>query len=152
MKYQLWTEDEYRTSAIVGSFASPESAAETARKLVTDANFSNALSTTDRMRNIEAYFVEMLNKKGSSSDSLFYGGNRRGGKYVSYKSASVEPTEFEPKNTPIRIYVGSTFSKKNGKNEETRIYLNDEKGKQVSSLSHLLLSGKTIYFIVPVDK
>jgi len=51
MKYQLWTEDEYRTSAIVGSFASPESAAETARKLVTDANFSNALSTTDRMRN-----------------------------------------------------------------------------------------------------
>ena len=40
MKYQLWTEDEYRTSAIIGSFESPESAAETARKLVTEANLS----------------------------------------------------------------------------------------------------------------
>jgi hypothetical protein len=144
MRFQLWTQDEYGTGAIVGSYESSDKALDTGRKMVTESNFANALASTDRMRNIEAYLVEVSGK------SSYYGGNRRGGKHVSYKAASAEPVEMDPVKATVKIYIGSTF-KKNGKtNEETKVYMTNEKGEEIASLKHPSLVGKTVYFVVPI--
>lgn len=150
MKYQLWNQDEYGTGSIVGTFDSAEKAVAQARQLVTSANFGNSLSATEQMRNIESYFVEMLGKKNVIDSDAVYGGNRRGGKFVSYKVGSADPVEFASDKSMVRIYVGSKFTNKGAAKEEAKIYMTDDKGNLISSLNHKSLAGKSIYFIVPL--
>lgn len=151
MKYQLWNQDEYGTGSIVGTFDDPNEAVTKARNLVTSDNFGNSLSSVEQIKNVESYFVDMLGKKNVINDSVLYGGNRKGGKYVTYKVGSTEPSEFSPNNTQVRIYIGSKFSSNGKTKEETRIYMTDDKGNLVSSLTNKLLTGKSIYFVVPLN-
>lgn len=150
MKYQLWNQDEYGTGSIVGTFDSSEEAVTRARELVTSANFGNSLSALEQMRNIESYFVEILGKKNTIDSNVVYGGNRRGGKFVTYKIGSADPVEFAPEKASVRIYVGSKFTKKGSLREEAKIYMTDDKGNLISSMNHKSLAGKSVYFVVPL--
>jgi hypothetical protein len=150
MKYQLWNQDEYGTGAIIGTFDSADKAISQARQLVTSANFGNSLSSVEQLRNIESYFVEMVGKKDDIDSNVIYGGNRRGGKFVTYKIGSTDSVEFTPDKSSVRIYVGSKFTKKGASKEEAKIYMSDDKGNLVSTLNHKSLAGKSIYFIVPL--
>jgi len=155
MKYQLWSQDEYGTGVILGTFTNPEDGVKKARTLVTDANFGNALSSAEQNLAIEAYLVEILKPNGEVDPSLFYASNRPDGEYRFIKSGSSNLEKFSDENK-VKIYVGSRFATEtktvaDNKTEkvktETRMYLKDHKGKEISSLTHDLLKAKTIYFI-----
>lgn len=150
MKYQLWTQDEYGTSAIVGTFEKHQDAIAKARKLVTDANFSNSLSSIEQMRNIEAYLVEIC-KNDKIDDNFVYAGNRRGGKFWYFKAGEKTIETFDADKLPVSIYIGSKFDKVSGENVEKKIYLLNDKKKQVDRVNDDLLAGKAIYFVVPME-
>jgi hypothetical protein len=141
MKFQLWSRDEHGTTSIVGTFPNPDRAAKQAMDLVTQANFSNALSSSEQMRNIEAYFVEM-------DKSSYYSGNRPDGKHR-FINDTGESSLIG--NSSLKIYVGSKFEKiaNSTEKKESKIYLVDHKKKEVNTLDHELLKDKTIYFIRP---
>lgn len=150
MKYQLWNQDEYGKGVIIGTFDNHEDAIKKARGLVSDANFSNSLSTLEQMKSIEAYFVEIMDNDMINYDNI-YAGNRRGGKYWSFKVAEGKTTAFDPSTTKVSIYIGSKFAKTKDGNVETKVYLLDEKKRPVRSVNHDILAGKSIFFIVPID-
>jgi hypothetical protein len=150
MKYQLWNQDEYGTGVIIGTYTEYKEAVSKARSLVTEANFTNSLSVMEQMRNIEAYFVE-LQKNGKIDEKAIYAGNRRGGKYWSFKVGESKVDTIDPEKTSVSIYIGSKFAKVAGENVETKVYLVDEKKRPVTTLDHQTLAGKAIYFIVPID-
>lgn len=146
MKYQLWTRDEYGTSAILGTFATPAEAVIKGKKLVTEANFNNSLSSSEQIKSIEAYMVEFSGKYASS----VYAGLAQN-KHSFFKEAGASPIADADK-IPVNIYIGSKFVKNKtaGTVNETPFYLKDDKGKPVNSLSHSSIKGKTLYFIRPI--
>ena len=150
MKYQLWNQDEYKTSVIVGTYNNYEDAVQKARTLVTEANFTNSLSALEQMRNIEAYLVE-FSKNGKVDEKTIYAGNRRGGKFWRFSVGDNKVTTIDPEKTEVSIYIGSKFSKVAGDNVETKIYLQDDKKRPVNNIEHESLIGKSIYFIVPIE-
>lgn len=141
MKYQLISQDEYGTTAIIATAPTPEAALDKASKLVTSHNFENALTASEQMKSIEAFLVELDDGK------LIYSSNRPDNKHKAIKVGSNDVVAVEP-TTPIKIYIGSKFAKNAlGKMSETRHYLSDGKKRPVESFTHELLKGKTIYFV-----
>jgi len=152
MKFQLWTRDEYGTGAIVGTFSNPEEAVTKAKKLVTEANFGNSLSSSEQIKSVEAYFIEFTGK----NDKCVYSGLAQN-KHVFFEESSISPkfslfpivdiTDF-----PVNVYIGSKFvkNKASGGFDETSFYMKDDKGSLIKNLSHNLLKNKTVYFIRPI--
>jgi len=141
MKIQLWSQDEYGTGAICGTFTEPGKAFKLASELVTQANLGNALSSSEQLKTLEAYFVEV-------QDAFAYSGNRPDGKHRVVKLGSNDVEVLDPKTYQVRVYIGSKFDKQpDGSRKETRLYMNDQKGKPVTSLTNEALRGKTVYFI-----
>lgn len=140
MKYQLISQDEYGTTSIISTFANTELALDKASKLVTSHNFENALTSSEQLKNIEAFLVEI------GDNTLVYSSNKPDNKHKAIKVASQEVVPVDPA-TAVRVYIGSRFAKVAGKMNETRHYLVDGKNRPVSTLNHELLKGKTIYFV-----
>lgn len=146
MKYQLWMRDEYGTGAIIGTFDTTNDALKRGRTIVTDANFSNSLSSSEQMKSVEAYMVEFAGKNSLS----VYSGLRQG-KHSLFKDGSVGQIS-DLDLVPVNIYIGSKFAKnKNGAFDETPFYMKDEKGNVVTKLNHSSLNGKTVYFVCPIN-
>jgi hypothetical protein len=150
MKYQVWNQDEYGKGVIIATFDEYADAIKKARQLVTDANFSNSLSATEQMRNIEAYLVEIVADDKIDENNI-YAGNRRGGKFWNFKVGQSKMTTFDPNKMEVNIYIGSKFAKTKDGNIETKVYLTDEKKRIIKKIDHDILGGKSIYFIVPLD-
>jgi len=141
MKYQLWSQDEYGTGSILGSFDETEKLVKKASDIVTDANFGNALTSKEQLTSVEAYMVELEDNK------LLYASSRPDGKHKVFKVGAKELQPIDPKTTKVRIYIGSKFAKQaDGTKKEERLYMKDPKGNPVTSLTHELLKGKTVYF------
>lgn len=139
-KCQLWSRDEYGTSSILGTFSSSDDALSKARALVTEANFSNSLSSAEQMRSVEAYLIEL-----ETDDGTYAGMSQN--KHMSFKTGSVAAIA-TPESVSVNIYVGSKFENKT--KNETRVYMKDDKGKPITSLNHASLKGKTVYFVRPI--
>jgi hypothetical protein len=150
MKYQLWNQDEYGTTAIIGTFQKHDEAVSKAKSLVTNANFSNSLSSLEQMRNVEAYFVEFKNN-GKISDKTIYAGNRRGGKFWQFKVGDNSIESFNPSQSDVAIFIGNKTVMQNGKNAEKSIYLQNDKKNDINRVNDSILAGKSIYFIVPIE-
>lgn len=149
MKYHLVYKDEYGTTGILGTFEDVSKAISKARTLVTDANFSNSLSEAEQMKNIEAYFVEFGTTDDIREDQIYLG-HRRAGKFWIYTLGDDAEKSFEADANPVRIYIGSKFSKNAGENVEKRVYLHDEKKRVINSVNNSYLHGKGLYYIQPV--
>lgn len=142
MKYQLWSQDEYGTGSIVGTFIDPLEAIKKASTLVTEANLGNSLSSSEQMKNLEAYMIEFSDQK------LVYASNRPDGKHRAFKIGSTETQVVDPKNTEVQIYIGSKFDKQPDESrKETRLYMKDPKGNPVTTINNQILTGKTVYFL-----
>jgi hypothetical protein len=146
MKFQLWSRDEYGSTAIISTFESAAAAAKKASLLVTEANFGNSLSSSEQMRTVEAYFVEF---DGVNSKN-YYAGTQQG-KHSMFKQGET-PKAIDPKLFPVNIYIGSRFTKALDKKPiESRIYMKTDKGEIITNLADRSLEGKTVYFIRPIS-
>jgi hypothetical protein len=151
MKVQLWSQDEYGTGSIVGTFDGPTShvqAMNKASQLVTDANFGNSLTASEQLSSVEAYLIEFVDGNGEADNSVVYASARPDGKHRAMKVGSNDLAVLDPKTTSVRVYIGSKFAKQPDKSKvETRLYMKDSKGRPVTSLTHESLQKKTVYFI-----
>lgn len=142
MKFQVMSKDEYGQTAILNTFPNVDSALKFLIDQVSDINFSNALTTDDKFKTLEAYYVQFLDKNGNIDTEVLYSGNTSDGrprKLVkngdSYKSEVVSPDE------EVRILLGFN------ENKLVLHYLHTGKNKIVDKLGNEMLEGKTEFFI-----
>ena len=143
-KYQLWSRDEYGQGSIHESSDEKNKLLETARKMVNEANVNNALTLDDKKRNWEAYAVDIFSEDGDEDDNYFYGGINNLGKHIAYdKSGNIH----EIINNSISGHIIKIFL---GHMGEEEWYAQDTRRKDINSVNHPDLLGKTVYFIKKV--
>lgn len=73
-KFQLWSKDEYGQGSIIMTSADIKEVIKRGKQEVTSLNVQNALTSTDRENNWEAYFVNVKNSSKKSKTIYAYGG------------------------------------------------------------------------------
>ena len=144
-KFQLWSRDEYGQGSIIDTSDSFEEIVKRAKKEVTDINVNNALTSDDRERNWEAYFVDISTK--SKNTKYLYGSQTTLSKNTVYKITSKNITEeklSDVKNLTIKIYLGNIST---NRKEEIDWYAKDNRKNLIGDLNHQDLRDKTFFFV-----
>jgi hypothetical protein len=118
-KYQLWSRDEYGQGSILMTSEDVNEVIKRAKREVTDVNVNNALTSTDRETNWEAYFVDLVNPSEKNEIKYVYRGLDLHTDDRVYKINENEEVELItlkniPEDININIYLGdiSTDRKK----------------------------------------
>lgn len=145
MKFQLISLDEYRTTAILGTYDSPGEAITKARDAVTDVNVRNALASAERDKAWEAYFVDIFSN-GKLDPKLAYAGFLPDGKMQKAYSFQEDGTFLVElaEGADTRIYLGQTET-------GAQWYLTDKNSKPVTNLSNPDFIQKTVYFLKAIS-
>lgn len=153
MKFQVMSTDEYGQTSILSTLGTVESAIQFMRDQVTDLNFSNALTTADKFKSIEAYSIDFLESNGDIDVNRLYSGNTTDGRPRMLVSSNgsydkeVVPSVPRGKRDPVTEDNMSDLRVFLGVNEKEMHYLSTVKNVTVDDLSHELLEGKTAFFI-----
>jgi len=139
MKFQVMSTDEYGQTAILNTLPTIEAATKFMKEQVTDLNFSNALTTEDKFKSIEAYSVDIVDENGNSLDSYVYSGNTTDGRPRMLVKGNPGYSKEVVAGKAVRIFLGD--------NEGESHHLSTVKNVIVDSLDHELLEGKTEFFI-----
>ena len=137
VKFQLWSRDEYGQGSIIASSENLDELIEKGRYEVNDLNANNALTIEDKKRNWEAFFVEVE----SEEKKVVYGGKNNHNIDILYdiKEDSIDTLKFGDIKTSLKMYLG--------KLNDDEWFATDNRGKEITSLGHLDLQGKTVYFV-----
>lgn len=130
MKVQIWVRDSYGQGSIVKTCESPQEAMLFAKKYVSDINFDNALTPTERKKNWELY-LPILN---NSYDNLYSG--KFASKHMCYdvkENQSISLSGFD-----ITLYLGEMSS--------VNFFVQDEKNKEIKSIDSDYLRNKGFVF------
>ena len=143
-KYQLCTRDEYGQMSIFDTSDRPQELLKQAKKEVTDLNVNNALTVDEKKRNWDSYVVEILPiKKEENTIELIYAGKglqqRDEVINIDEKVYDILSDNVKMEDYDIRIYLGEL--------DQKSWYAQDNRGKEINSLQHPDLLGKTFYFI-----
>lgn len=142
MKFQVLSKDEYGQTAILTTLPDANAARKFLRAQVSDLNFSNALTTDDKFKTLEAYSVEFLDENGNIDEDVLYSGNTTDGRPRKLvKNADSYKTEVISPDETVRILLGVNES------NPIPFYLHNAKNKIVDRLGHEMLEGKTEFFI-----
>ncbi len=142
-RIELWSYDEYNQGTIVYSTTDINKAVEQARKFVTETNVDNALTSGEKDKQWEAYFVEIFKGK-KTADDVFYAGNKRDGRHYVYALENGQwKLQLLSKDAKLKFFLGELSS---GRVKEPW-YLADHKGVEADSLSDQKIERKTIVFI-----
>lgn len=140
MKIQIVSRDYNGTSLIIQTVAETAAAIKKMKAEVSNANFENALTTTDKFRSIEAYLPVVVDESGAEDPDFIYAGNHIRNQQKVYDFSNGEPVlETEDGQRKFMFYIGH--------NEGKDYYLENDKGELVTSFDHELLEGKTFYFV-----
>jgi len=145
-KYQLWSRDEYGQGSILSTSEDIKDIVNQAKKEVTNLNVNNALTSDDRERNWEAYFVEI--ESNEEDTEYVYAGITASSKNSVYKVASEEVSTIKIDEIPepvIKIYLGNISVDR--KVEKDWYAVDNNKRKVIDKLDHQDLIGKTIFFV-----
>lgn len=149
-KFQLWSRDEYGQGSILMTSENVDDVIKRAKEEVTSINVNNALTTTDRERNWEAYFVEIKTAKNAKTKYIY------GGLDVHTKDRVYAVTESDvksivlseiPKKASVKIYLGNISTSRNEEKDWTG---EDLVVRKVTSVDSPDLEGKISFFIKKV--
>ena len=139
MKYQIWSVDEYNQSGIESTTENIDEAISFIKKEVHNKNFSNALTRSDQMRSLEAYYPVFIPNK--SSDNIVYAGNITDGKHRYYSLPDNNIYIYNNSSIEVRFFIG--FNK-----DGNDIYMMDDREeKYVNAFLDNKLKALTYYFI-----
>ena len=105
MKFQAISRDDYGQTAIIGTHDTVEGAINQCREEVTNLNFSNALTTDNKFRSIEAFMVDIINGAGDVESDIVYMGNMTAGQHQALNVKTGEKSMIDD-TTKLRIYIG----------------------------------------------
>ena len=142
-RYELWQYDEYNQGTIIFSSADLDKVVERARGYVTEANVDNALTSGEKYKQWEVYFVEIFKGKTNTKDTL-YAGNKKDGRHYVYAHVDGEwKMQLLSKDAKIKFFLGNL----NGGRVKEPWYLADYKGTEIDNLSDQALERKAVVFI-----
>jgi hypothetical protein len=137
-KFQICSRNEYGDVAILATENNLFDAIDNAKKQVTTFN-DNSLTMDERVKNYEAYYVEVDNIP-LTDGNFSYAGKDGHGKDIAYDISKIDsPGHIDLKFADVSIFIG-VF-------EKTPTYANDVKGRPIHNLSASELKGKTAIYV-----
>ena len=150
-KYQLWSRDEYGQGSILTTSEDIDEVIKKAKEEVTNINVNNALTSTDRENNWEAYFVDIKNTNKKSKIKYAYGSLD-----VHVKDRVYAITEKEVKSTvlseipkaSVSIYLGNISTDRKVEKDWVGT---DLRVRPISSVDSADLQGKIQFFVKKIN-
>lgn len=156
--FQLCSRNEYGETSILASSNDPLALVKRAKEEVCKINVDNALTTAEKDKNWEAYFVEVLDEDGNASTGVYYSAKDSTGKHSFYESMSeqtirmISDSETLP-DTSLRIYLGTKENpSRNQNNWYQDWYAVDDRLRPIVNLNNPSLAQKTVFFLKKVGK
>jgi hypothetical protein len=149
-KFQLWARDEYGQGSIYTTSEDINEIIKKAKEEVTDINVRNALTSSDRENNWEAYFVDIVNSSKKSKITYVYGSldtHIKDRVYAISKDKVESITVSDIPKAKIRIYLGNVSA---NRKEEKDWIGEDLRVRPITTTDHADLKSKTIFFIKKV--
>ena len=136
MKYQLCMVDDYGQVSIMSSSTNLSGLVSQGKDFVTEANVNNALTSDEKKKNWEVFFVEF------DDENIIYAGKNNKGIHIVYvigKSGNLETNFLDDIEDKVKIFLGIL--------DRNPWYAFDEKNNEINDISHRDLMAKTVYFI-----
>ena len=149
-KFQLWSQDEYGQGNIIFTSEDIDEVIKRGKQEVTNLNVQNALTSTDRENNWEAYFVNVKTASKSSKTKYAYCGRDIHTKDRVYAITDDDVKETVLSEVPkavVEIYLGNTSVDR--KVEKDWITA-DLRSRPFSNLDNPELQSKMMFFIKKV--
>ncbi len=149
-KYQLWSRDEYGQGSIIMTSEDIDEVIKRGKQEVTNLNVQNALTSTDRENNWEAYFVNVKTSAKRSKTIYAYGSldvHAKDRVYAITESSVKDIVLSEVPKAVVEIYLGNISS--NRKEEKDWIGA-DLRARPIDNVDHPDLQSKTIFFVKKV--
>lgn len=144
-KYQIWSRDEYGQGSIIETYDNVDDAVKRGKEEVTNVNVSNALTADDRVRNWEAYMVNIVVEDDETQ--YVYGGPHAKAANTIYvfdgeDEDTVKLSDIE--DAVVRIYLGNISV---NRHEEEDWFACDVARRIIEGIDHQDLDGKMMYFV-----
>ena len=149
-KFQLWSRDEYGQGNIIMTSEDIDEVIKRGKQEVTTLNVQNALTSTDRENNWEAYFVNVKTKSKKSKTVYAYGGMDVHTKNRIYAVTEKDVKSIILSEVPqavVEIYLGNISVDR--KVEKDWIAA-DLRARPFSNVDNPELQSKTMFFIKKV--
>ena len=149
-KYQLWSRDEYGQGSILMTSENVEEVIKKAKEEVTNINVNNALTSTDRERNWEAYFVDVKTSAKRSKTKYAYGSTDVHTKDRVYSVTEKDAKSIVLADVPksvVNIYLGNIST---DRKKEVDWLGSDLTVRPIKDVNHPDLQGKTLLFVKKV--
>lgn len=146
-KFQLWSRDEYGQGSIIMTSEDIDEVIKRGKQEVTDLNVNNALTTTDRERNWEAYMVDIKVQGKKSKVKYVYGATDVHTKNRIYAVIEDKVEDKVLNDIPkavVRIYLGNISTERQ---KEEDWYAKDVRQNIIDSVDHPDLQGKISFFV-----
>lgn len=136
-KFQICARNEYGDVSIFSTANDIFSAQEEARKQVTTMN-DNSLTSDEKLKNYEAFFVEIDRIYGKDGNFI-YAGRDGHGKDIAFDILDDSSNSTIISKADVSIFIGLF--------EKVPTYANDIKGRPIRSLTASELNGRTAIYI-----
>ncbi len=149
-KFQLWSRDEYGQGSIIMTSEDIQEVIKRGKEEVTNLNVQNALTSTDRENNWEAYFVNVKTSAKKSKTTYVYGSLDVHAKDRVYAITEKDVKDIVLSEVPkaeVEIYLGNIST---SRHEEKDWIGADLRVRPISTVDHADLQAKTIFFIKKV--
>ena len=149
-KYQLWSRDEYGQGSIIMTSEDIQEVIKRGKQEVTNINVQNALTSTDRENNWEAYFVNVKTTKKKSKTTYVYGSLDVHAKDRVYAVTEKDVKDMVLSEIPkaeVEIYLGDIST---NRKEEKDWLGSDLRVRPITIVGHPDLQNKTIFFVKKV--
>jgi len=149
-KFQLWSRYEYGQGSIIMTSEDIDEVIKRGKQEVTDLNVQNALTSTDRENNWEAYFVNVKTSAKRSQTKYAYGSTDVHTKDRVYAIADSGVKSIILSEVPkavVEIYLGNISTKRK---EEKDWIGTDLRARPIDNVDHPDLQGKTLFFVKKV--
>ena len=149
-KFQLWSRDEYGQGSILMTSESIDEVVKRGKMEVTNINVNNALTSEDRERNWEAYFILISSdsKRNKKKYVLDSSDPRITNAVYAISDNSINSINLEdvPKAV-INVYLGNISA---DRKVEKDWFAVDIKRNKIDKIDHSELSDKIAFFIKKV--
>jgi len=151
-KFQLWSRDEYEQGSIIATSEDINEIIKKAKEEVTNINVNNALTSTDRENNWEAYFVDIKNTAKNSRKIYAYGAtdvHTQDRVYIISQDGEVEDSVIKdlPKKASVDIYLGNISTDRKVEKDWVG---SDLRVRPIDKTDHPDLKGKISFFVKKV--
>ena len=146
-KFQLWSRDEYGQGSIIMTSEDIDEVIKRGKQEVTNLNVQNALTSTDRENNWEAYLVTVETSIKSSKTKYAYGGLDLHTKDRVYAITEKDVKSTVLSDVPkavVEIYLGNIST---SRHEEKDWIAASLRARPIDNVDHPDLQDKTMFFV-----